>query len=49
MKTLLRPSHQGRSGYAALMVFLIVYLCTLALVLAPDQVIAALGPGQILR
>ncbi len=38
MKTLVRASYQGRSGYVALMVFLLAYLATLALVIAPERV-----------
>lgn len=42
MKAFFRKSHQGRSGYLALMLFVLAYAATLALVLAPDHVKAAM-------
>ncbi|MCT8331488.1 hypothetical protein [Albidovulum sediminis] len=42
MKTFLHQLHQGRSGYLALMVFLLAYAATMALVIAPDQVRSAM-------
>ncbi|WP_374428363.1 hypothetical protein [Tabrizicola sp.] len=47
MKTLLRPSHQGRSGYISLVLFALAYTATLALVIAPDQVKFALDATWI--
>jgi hypothetical protein len=41
MKLFLRPAHQGRSGYAALLAFLVVYTATLAFVIAPERVTSA--------
>lgn len=41
MKLFLRQSHQGRSGYVALVLFLLAYAATLALVIAPEQVKSA--------
>lgn len=38
----LRQPHQGRSGYVALMLFLLAYTATLALVIAPEHVKSAL-------
>ena len=42
MKILLRKSHNGRSGYAALMLFLVAYTATMALVIAPEQIKSAM-------
>ncbi len=42
MKIFLRHPHQGRSGYVALMLFLLAYTATLALVIAPEQVKSAM-------
>ena len=42
MKMLLRHPHQGRSGYVALMLFLLAYTATLAIVIAPEQVKSAM-------
>lgn len=42
MKIFLRQPHQGRSGYVALMLFLLAYTATLALVIAPDHVKSAM-------
>lgn len=39
----LRKPYQGRSGYVALLLFLLAYGATLALVIAPDQVKAAMA------
>lgn len=47
MKTLLRPSHQGRSGYVALVLFGLAYMATLTLVIAPDQVKFALDAAWL--
>jgi hypothetical protein len=41
MKKFLRQPHQGPSGYVALMLFLLAYTATLALVIAPDKVKSA--------
>lgn len=38
----LRHPHQGRSGYVALMLFLLAYTATLAIVIAPEQVKSAM-------
>jgi hypothetical protein len=38
----LRHPHQGRSGYVALMLFLLAYTATLAVVIAPEQVKSAM-------
>lgn len=46
MTHLLRQPHQRRSGYAALLVFFLVYAATMALVIAPKQVKAALDATQ---
>jgi hypothetical protein len=43
VKTLLRQPHQGRSGYVALMLFLLAYIAILALVIAPKHVKSAMG------
>jgi hypothetical protein len=37
VKILLRQPNQGRSGYIALMLFLLAYTATLALVIAPEH------------
>ena len=42
MKMFLRHPHQGRSGYVALMLFLLAYTATLAVVIAPEQVKSAM-------
>lgn len=42
MKNLFRPSHQGRSGYIALIVFILAYTATVALVIAPEWVKSAM-------
>lgn len=42
MKILLRKPHQGRSGYVALMLFLLAYTATLAVVIAPEHVKSAM-------
>lgn len=42
MRIFLRQPHQGRSGYVALMLFLLAYTATLALVIAPDHVKSAM-------
>lgn len=42
MKRLFRQPDLGPSGYSALIVFAVAYLAVLALVIAPDQVKAAL-------
>lgn len=42
MKALLRRPHQGRSGYVALMLFILTYTATLALVIAPEHVKSAM-------
>lgn len=42
MKIFLRHPHHGRSGYVALMLFLLAYTATLALVIAPEQVKSAM-------
>lgn len=38
MKIFLRQSHQGRSGYATLLLFLLAYTAAMALVIAPEHV-----------
>jgi hypothetical protein len=38
MKTLFRQPHQSRSGYVALVAFLMAYTATMAVVIAPGQV-----------
>ena len=42
MKTLLRQPHQGRSGYVALMVFLLTWIAAMAVAIAPRQVMSTL-------
>jgi hypothetical protein len=42
VKIFLRHPHQGRSGYVALMLFLLAYTATLALVIAPEHVKSAM-------
>lgn len=42
MKPFLRDPHHGRSFYAALAIFVLAYIATMALVIAPDQVKRAL-------
>jgi hypothetical protein len=42
MKTILRQPQQGRSGYAAVLVFIVAYSATMALVIAPEHVKAAM-------
>jgi len=42
VKILLRQPHQGRSGYVALMLFLLAYTATLAVVIAPEHVKSAM-------
>lgn len=42
MKIFFRQPHQGRSGYIALMLFLLAYTATMALVIAPERVKSAL-------
>ena len=42
MKILLRKSHHGRSGYTALMLFILAYTATMAFVIAPDQIKSAM-------
>lgn len=42
MRIFLRQPHQGRSGYVALILFLLAYTATLALVIAPEQVKSAM-------
>jgi hypothetical protein len=42
LKFFLREPHQGRSGSVALILFLLAYTATMALVIAPDQVKSAL-------
>ena len=46
MKTLFRQPHQGRSGYVALMIFLLAYTATLALVIAPERVKSAMDASS---
>lgn len=42
MKIFLRQAYQGRSGYVALLLFLLAYSATMALVVAPEQVKSAM-------
>lgn len=49
MKTFLRQPHQGRSGYVALMVFLVAYAVTVAFVIAPKQVMSAMDAAWTLQ
>ena len=42
MKRVLRQPHQGRSGFVALTLFLLAYTASMALVIAPQQVKAAM-------
>lgn len=42
MKFFLRQPHHGRSSYVALMLFLLAYTATMALVIAPDHVKSAM-------
>lgn len=42
MKLFPRQPHQGRSGYVALMLLLLAYTATLALVIAPEHVRSAM-------
>jgi hypothetical protein len=42
VKHLFRPTHQGRSGYIALFVFILAYTATMALVIAPERVKSAM-------
>lgn len=42
MKFFLRQPHQGRSGYVALMLFVMAYTATMALVIAPEHVKSAM-------
>ncbi len=42
MKGLIRQPHQGRSGYIALIGFLLVYTAAMAFVIAPDRVKSAM-------
>lgn len=42
MKTFFRQPQQGRSAYVALLLFLLAYAATMALVIAPEQVKSAL-------
>ena len=47
MKALIRQPHQARSGYLALTLFALAYAATLALVIAPERITAALdAPTQ---
>jgi hypothetical protein len=41
VKSLLHPSFHGRSGYLALFAFGLIYGAALALVIAPEQIMAA--------
>lgn len=47
MKLFLRQPHQGRSGYVALMFFLLAYTAALALVIAPEHVKSAMDASAI--
>jgi hypothetical protein len=38
VKALLRQPHQSRSGYVALVAFLLTYSAAMAVVIAPEQV-----------
>lgn len=42
MTVFLRQPHHGRSGYVALMLVLLAYTATLALVIAPEHVKSAM-------
>ncbi len=42
MRHLLRQPHNAPSGYVALMVFLMAYIASMALVIAPDHVKSAM-------
>jgi hypothetical protein len=42
VKTFLRQPHQRRSGYVALMVFLLAYTAIMAFVISPEQVKSAM-------
>jgi len=42
VNALLRQPQRGRSGYRALLAFLLAYLAAMALVIAPDAVKSAL-------
>lgn len=41
----LRRPHQGRSGYVALMLFLLAYTATLAFVIAPEYALSVIDAG----
>jgi hypothetical protein len=42
VKSLLRQPYQGRAGYVALVLFLLAYIATMALVIAPEHVKSAM-------